>query len=194
MLFRLPGLDWLEIGNECLNAIFKGSVRGELTPETADVFRQATVSHVVGPCDRGHQLSGMQPVSSITSWCSDSVEFPAVIARCAPNLTIINIKVSSFSSVWGAGQSVLLMPSMVSIDVQLDDPKGILYIRGIPSASLTHLSIQSHILHVSKDLYDWVDARNHQDYRAQNVRLSTLDKQMVVLQPTECATTVTVQC
>ena len=86
MLFRLPGLDWLEIGNGPLNAIFKGTVCGRLAPETANTFRQATVSHVVGPCDREHQLSLMQPVSSITSWCSDSVEFPAVIARFAPNL------------------------------------------------------------------------------------------------------------
>ena len=174
-----------------MNAIFKGTVCGRLAPETANTFRQATVSHVVGPCDREHQLSLMQPVSSITSWCSDSVEFPAVIARFAPNLTIINVKISSVC--WGVGLSVWLMPRMVSIDVQSDDPKGVLHVSGIPSASLTHLCIQSDILKVSKDLYDWVDARKHQDYQAKNVRLSTLDKQVVVLQSTEW-TTVTLQC
>lgn len=43
---------------------------------------------------------------------------------------------------------------------------------------------------MNKDLYDWVDARNHQAYQAGNVKLSTLDKK-VVLQSTEWATTVT---
>lgn len=60
MLSRLPCLDWLEIGNGCFNAIFKGTVHGRLTPETADVFHQATVSHVVGLCDREHLLSLIQ--------------------------------------------------------------------------------------------------------------------------------------
>ena len=191
MLSRLPGLDWLETGNRSLKAIFKGTVRGRLTPERAAVFRQATVSHVVGPCDREHQLGLMQPVSSITSWCSDSVQSPAVITRFAPNLTVINVKISNVRR--GPSLCLTLKPKMVSIDVQSGDPKG-LYVTGIPSASLTHLCIQSHILKVSKDSYDWVDARNHQGYLAQNVRLSILDKQIVVLQPTDCATTVTLQC
>lgn len=83
---------------------------------------------------------------------------------------------------------------MVSLDVQCDVPKGVLHISGIPSARLTHLCIQSHTIHVTKNLYDWVDARNHRDYWAQNVRLSTLDEQVVVLQPTEGVMTVTLQC
>ncbi len=95
MLCRLPGLDWLEIGSKSLNAIFKGTVRGRLTPETADVFRQATISHVVGPCHREDRLNLMEPVSSITSWCSDMVEVPARITRFAPNLTVINVKISN---------------------------------------------------------------------------------------------------
>lgn len=90
MLSRLPGLNWLEIGNGCLKAIFRGGVRGRLTPETVDAFRQATISHVVGPCDREDRLNMMEPVSSITSWCSDMVEVPGRITRFAPNLTIIN--------------------------------------------------------------------------------------------------------
>ena len=57
MLLRLPGLDWLEIGSGYLNAVYRGTVRGGLNPDTADVFRQATVSHVVGLCGREHLLS-----------------------------------------------------------------------------------------------------------------------------------------
>ena len=95
VLCRLPGLDWLEIGSETLNAIFKGTVRGRLTSETADVFRQATISHVYGPCHREERLNLMEPVSSITSWCSDMVEVPARITRFAPNLTVINVKISN---------------------------------------------------------------------------------------------------
>ena len=82
---------------------------------------------------------------------------------------------------------------MVSIDVRCIDPNGVLCISGIPSASLTHLCTQSHTLHVKKDLYNWVDARSHQAYQAEHVRLSTLDKQVVVLHSTEYAT-VTLQC
>ena len=192
VLCRLPGLDWLEIGSETLNAIFKGTVRGRLTSETADVFRQATISHVYGPCHREERLNLMEPVSSITSWCSDMVEVPARITRFAPNLTIMNVKISN--ACWGSSLCVWLTLRMVSVDVQCIDPNGVLRINGIPSTSLTHLCIQSHTLHVKKDLYSWVDARSHQGYRAQNLRLSILDKQIVILQPTECATTVTLQC
>ncbi len=183
MLSRLPGLHWLEIGNGSLNAIFKGTVRGRLTPETADVFRHATVSHVVGPCDREHRLYLiLQPITSIASWCSDTFMVPARIVRVAPYLTILNIKISSV--IVGCTQELCLTPKMVSIDVQSDVPEGVLYIRGIPSASLIHLCIQSHTLQVNKDLNDWVGARNHQAYQAESVRLSTFNKQVFVLHST----------
>lgn len=186
MLCTLPGLDWLEIGSETLNAICKGTVRGRLTSETTDVFCQATISHVYRPCHRKERFNLMEPVSSITSWCNDMVEVPARITRFAPNLTIINVKISNAR--WGSSLCVWLTLRMVSIDVQCIDPNGVLRINGIPSTSLTHLCTQSHTLHVNKDLYSWVDARSHQAHQAKHVRLSTLDKQVVVLQSTECAT------
>ena len=177
MLSRLPGLDWLEIGNRSLNAIFKGTVCGRLTAGTADAFCQATISHVVGPCDREDLLDVIQPISSITSWCSDMVVVPARIARVAPNLTILNIKISS--DLMGSRHAIFLTPKMVSIDVQSDVLEGVLYISGIPSASLLHLCIQSHTLQVNNNLYDWVDARKQQAYQAENVWLSRLVTQVV---------------
>jgi len=68
---------------------------------------------------------------------------------------------------------------MVSIDVQSDVLEGVLYISGIPSASLLHLCIQSHTLQVNNNLYDWVDARKQQAYQAENVWLSRLVTQVV---------------
>ena len=176
MLSRLPGLDSLEIGNRFLNAVFKGTVRGRLTAETADAFCQATISHVVGPCNRQDWLDLIQPITSITSWCSFMVRptlvTPARMVRVAPNLAILNIKLSS--DVVGSSYDVCLTPKMVSVDVRSVIPRGVLCVSGIPSASLIHLCIQSHTLQVNKDLYEWVDGRKQQAYQAENVWRSRL--------------------
>ena len=113
-LSLLPALQWLEMGDKPLLTPFNGTVRGKLTNQTADTFLQATVSHVTGIYEYNSliEMDLTRPLNSITSWHSESLVSPRFIAQLAPNLTVLNIRISHSTDA-----CVFLTPKIVSVDV-----------------------------------------------------------------------------
>ena len=192
-LSLLPALQWLEIGDEPLLTSFKGTVRGELTDETADTFLEATVGHVTGIGDHDNIsfLDLTRPLSSIRSWHSESLSTARFITQVAPNLTVLNIKISN-----SIKNRIVLTPKMVSVDVSKPACLGPMSVHGIPNTGLTHLCIQAHTLWVDQELYIWVKARQPQPYYADHdVQVEVVNNVRCVVMTSVCLnTTVSLQC
>ena len=158
-LSLLPALKWLEIGYEPLLTPFTGTVRGKLTNKTADTFLQATVGHVTGIYEYRSliEMDLTRPLNSITSWHSAKIASPRFIALLAPNLTVLNIKISHSSDSW-----VVLTPKLVSVDVTKPKHLGPMLVEGVPNTALTHMCLQGHPLWVDEGLHSWGRARQSQ--------------------------------
>ena len=157
-LSLLPALQWLELGDELLGTPFKGTVWREMTDWTADAFLQATVGHVTGIHDISRiEMDLTRPLNSSTSWQSVKLASPRLIAQLAPNLTILNIKISHSSDSW-----VVLTPKLVSVDVTKPKHLGPMLVEGVPNTALTHMCLQGHPLWVDEGLHSWGRARQSQ--------------------------------
>ena len=156
-----PALQWLEIGDEPLFTAFNSTVRGKLTNKTADTFLQATVGHVTGIYGRNSliEMDLTRPLNSITSWHSESIASPRFISQLAPNLTVLNIKISHWTDA-----CVVLTPKLVSVDVSTSRHVGAMEVEGVPTTALTHMCIKGHPLWLDKELYNWARARATQPH------------------------------
>ena len=192
-LSMLPALQWLDIGDKPLLTPFNGTVRGKLTNDTADTFLEATVGHVTGVYDDDSIcfLDMTRPLSSITSWHSGSLSSPKFIAQLAPNLTVLDIKISNSTN-----SSIVLTSKMVSVDVSKPACLGPMSVHGVPNTGLTHLRIQGHTLWVDEELYSWVKARQPQPYHAdRDVQVEVKNNVRFVVMTSVCLnTTVSLQC
>ena len=183
-LSLLPALQWLEIDDEPLLTPFNGTVRGKLTSKTADTFLQAAVGHVTGIYEYS-SLFGMdltRPLNSITSWHSECLVPPEFIAQLAPNLTILNIKISRPLGVY-----VVLTPKLVSVDVSKSRHLGAMIVRGVPNTGLTHMCIQGYPLCLDRELYSWARARQPQPHSDLGVQVKcSKDQRHVAMKSAYC--------